>query len=89
MTMIENPLFSLGSFHCDTIQLDAGEHTVEFHGRRPVALVLVRGELRVNGETLPRFRPRTVSGTVRLRAEGPCVLGRLSVGGDDAAHLGG
>lgn len=87
--MIENFLFSLGSFHCDTIQLEAGEHTVDLRGRRPVALVLFRGTAHLNGEVMSRLRPKTVSGTFRLRAETPCVLGRLSVEGEDSAHLGG
>lgn len=87
--MIEQTLFSLGAFRCDTMQLNPGEHIVELLGGRPCALILLRGAITMAGKPVRRLRPVTISGTVRLEALESSLVGRLMLTGENSAHLGG
>ena len=86
--MLDRTLLILGAFKLEALVLTRGETCVQVLGERAIAVFLVSGQARCNGQTLERWRHMTVARNCRLEAIDDCVVGCIAVDGQGALHMG-
>lgn len=86
--MFDKTILILGAFKLEALMLARGETCIEVLGPRSIAIVLVSGQARCNGQTLERWRHIPVTRECCLEAIDNCVVARVAVEGQGALHLG-
>jgi hypothetical protein len=86
--MLGRNVLSLGAFKVEALFLARGEKCVEVLGDRAIAVVLVSGQARCNGQTLQRWNHMPVTRSCCLEAVDNCVVARFAIEGQGALHLG-
>lgn len=86
--MLDRTILILGAFKVEALVLARGETCIEVLGEKAIALILVSGQARCNGQTLARWCHMPVTRECRLEAIDSCVVARVAIDGKDALHMG-